>query len=106
MLRHAATKKDQEELKMLVDDSAQLEKWEKKCNTFCDTLREFPSVQLPSAEVGSVLEYFFCRKYCLEMFFGGYFLTVLTQVMGITPMIQSRLYSIASATEDDKVNFE
>ena len=29
-----------------------------------------------------------------------------TQVMGITPMIQSRLYSIASATEDDKVNFE
>ena len=36
--------------------------------------------------------------------FGNYLLT--TQVMGITSMIQSRLYSIASATEDDKVNFE
>ena len=78
MLRHAATKKDQEELKMLVDDSAKLEKWEKKCNTFCDTLREFPSVQLPSAEVGSVLEYFFVGNIAVRNvnFYGGYFLTV------------------------------
>lgn len=75
MLKHAGTKEDKEQLKVLVSDSDEYEKWMKKSNTFCDTLREFPSVKLPSAEV-----------------------------MGVAPIIQSRIYSIASASEKDRVS--
>ena len=52
MLKHAKSKADQERLKLLVSEDAEYEMWSNKCNTFCDTLRQFPSVQLPSAEVG------------------------------------------------------
>ena len=51
MLKHAKTTEDQEQLKVLVSDPDMYEEWMKKANTFCDTLREFPSVNLPSAEV-------------------------------------------------------
>jgi len=75
MLKNASAKKDQEQLKVLVSDPDEYEAWSSKCNSFCDTLREFPSVHLPSAEV-----------------------------MGVVPSIQSRLYSIASASEQDRVS--
>ena len=89
MLKHAKTKKDQEQLKMLVSDPEEYEAWTSKCNSFCDTLREFPSVQLPSAEVSLWEQSFICF--------------VIIQVMGVLPNIQSRLYSIASAPEADHV---
>ena len=54
MLKNARTKDDQEQLKALVSDPDKYEAWTSKCNTFCDTLREFPSVQMPSAEVDSL----------------------------------------------------
>jgi len=75
MLKNARTKEDQEQLKTLVSNPDKYEAWASKSNSFCDTLREFPSVQLPSAEV-----------------------------MGVVPNIQSRLYSIASASETDRVS--
>ena len=53
MLKNASAKKDQEQLKVLVSDPDEYEAWSSKCNSFCDTLREFPSVHLPSAEVGN-----------------------------------------------------
>ena len=56
MLKHARTKEDQEQLKVLVSDLDKYEAWTSKCNSFCDTLREFPSVHLPSAEVGSLFQ--------------------------------------------------
>ena len=52
MLKHAKSKADQEQLKLLVSDNSEYEMWSGKIKTFCDTLRQFPSVQLPSAEVG------------------------------------------------------
>jgi len=75
MLKQAKSKADQEQLKLLVSEDAEYEMWSNKCSTFCDTLRQFPSVQLPSAEV-----------------------------MGVVPTLQSRLYSIASAADNDKVS--
>ena len=51
MLKNARTKEDQEQLKTLVSNPDKYEAWASKSNSFCDTLREFPSVQLPSAEV-------------------------------------------------------
>ena len=51
MLKNARTKEDQEHLKTLVSNPDKYEAWASKSNSFCDTLREFPSVQLPSAEV-------------------------------------------------------
>ena len=61
MLKHAKSKVDQEQLKLLVSEDAEYEMWSNKCNTFCDTLRQFPSVQLPSAEVGLCLKVFESR---------------------------------------------
>ena len=60
MLKHAKSKADQEQLKLLVSDNSEYEMWSGKINTFCDTLRQFPSVQLPSAEVGHCL----CWELC------------------------------------------
>ena len=57
MLKNARTKEDQEQLKVLVSDPDKYEAWTSKSNSFCDTLREFPSVQLPSAEVGSLYKF-------------------------------------------------
>ena len=54
LLKNARSKEDQEQLKTLVSNEDKYEAWSSKCNSFCDTLREFPSVQLPSAEVGSL----------------------------------------------------
>ena len=63
-----AKQQDQAMLKKLVTDQDAYEKWALKGSTFCDALREFPSVMLPSAEL-----------------------------MGTLPNILSRLYSIASS---------
>jgi sulfite reductase alpha subunit-like flavoprotein len=62
-----ADKADAQKLEVLVSDQGEYAKWASRGSTLCDTLREFPSVQLPSAEV-----------------------------LGRLPAIQSRLYSIAS----------
>jgi sulfite reductase alpha subunit-like flavoprotein len=65
-LKHA-DKPDAGKLGVLVDDQDEYDKWAARGNTLIDTLREFPSVHLPSAEL-----------------------------LGRLPAIQSRLYSIAS----------
>ena len=63
-----AGKPDAEKLRVLISDQDEYDKWAAKGSTLGDTLREFPSVQLPSADL-----------------------------LGRLPAIQSRLYSIASA---------
>ena len=63
-----ADKQDQIKLKLLTTEDDEYDTWTAKGSSVCDTLREFPSVLLPSAAL-----------------------------LGTLPTIQARLYSIASA---------
>ena len=71
MFQKYANNQDQSAIRKLVSDTVAYDRWASKGLSFCDALREFPSVMLPSAEV-----------------------------MGTLPRIQGRLYSIASTPQE------
>eukprot|EP00092_Neocalanus_flemingeri_P020673 GFUD01022403.1.p1 GENE.GFUD01022403.1~~GFUD01022403.1.p1 ORF type:complete len:1266 (+),score=266.98 GFUD01022403.1:84-3881(+) len=74
-LTYATDKTDREILKKMVDDYQVYDNWRVEESTLCETLKEFPSIKISSA-----------------------------QLVGRLRIIQNRLYSIASAPSTGKVS--